>query len=315
MRILILLLFITFPLYSQIDSIQNLRIKELKQDAKKSNHKVYIKTQFNKNKDLFIFLINESTDTLKIRTESRDNYFIDFKKEVMDTSNSWKTEILNLYCIVGDSHHTMKIPPNYYTWEKIEKFKYFGNYKTKMKVSYNINSKNTLSKEFEISYNADLFLSKDEQYLKFINNQLEVNSNLSKEKRLSLLSKKSESYIKINEFKKAYVLCDSLEKIKFTNDRIRLSKSKSLFKYIGRNLNQITELEKIALVSKNKTLFKEIKSNNKGIKRQINSYLKSLNSVLLSKKEFNEKFSDMNENYFVEINFVELEKVRILFKE
>lgn len=314
-KILFIILLSTSSLFSQIDSIQNLRIKELKQNVRKSNSSVYIKSQIKENNDLIIFLINESKDTLKIETESRDKYYINFNKEVLNKSNNWITEIPNIYCLILDSSYTMKIPPNHYTWEKVEDYKYLGDYKTKMRVSLKIDSENTISKEIELSYNSDLFLPKNEQYLKQINKILSSDSNLSKKEKINFLIKKSELYIKMNEFKKSYILCDSIEKTELNNERIRFSKAKSFNRFVSANLKKTTELERLGLISKNINLYNNIQSTNERINNRVNSYLKTMNSLLLSKKEFDEKFQKNNETNLVEIDFIGTEKVKILFKE
>ena len=315
-KIIYLLLFTATPLLSQINDLQKIRIKELNKNARKSNNSIYIKNQFNKNNDLLIFLINESNDTLKINTGSIDNYHINFQKEVLDNSLKWKKETIDRYCIVGNSSYILKIPPNHYTWEKIESFKYFGDYKTKMRVSLNLGSENILSKEFLVSYNTDFFLSKEEQQLKNIDKILSISSNLSRKDSIGFLRMKSDAYIEMNKFKKSYIFCDSIQNTDLKNDIIGFNKAKSLYKFIFNNYEKISELERLSLISKNIILLKNINLTNEPVlKKRVIAYINYLNSSLLSIAEFNKKYPERNKNYSFEIDFSGVESVEILFKK
>jgi len=290
-HIIIFLFFSLFQLAININaqSVNDrfTRTKKLLNPESLDDKQVFLKAKvIDSTKNINVFLINKSIDTLKLFSLSGDN--ISFEKEVKDVNGNWVNfDEKNYYrlCLVGSK--TIIVPRNYYTYEIYKSDRYTGNYDTELRFKYKVNdSLEIKSNILKLRINKNLLIEPKERIITQVEKELELNSNISKKEKRSRELFLIKLYNKYQKFDKSIILTNSILKKNPDNDRIRFMAANSVLKYLTKYIDSLNIAQKNILLSKVINDFKKVSNIENGISKLSKKYIKHYKSQLLSTEEW-----------------------------
>ncbi|MFD0990696.1 hypothetical protein ACFQ1R_11360 [Mariniflexile jejuense] len=312
------LVLINFICFSQNSMNENPRVKKLKESTKFENGEISIIAKvIDSTENINIFLINRTTDTLKIF--GGYNAEILFNKEIKDIDSIWKPfdALSELAYWCGTGLQTISLPKDSYTYEIYNKSVYTGELNTEIRFSFRVKDSLVIySKPISIKANNDLLLKPSDRIEKYIYKELKENNTLNYSQKEKLILKISSIHSKERNYKKSILICEKWLKNNPNSIRLKYELAVSIFKYISQHKSELNKVQINILLSKAINELKTIPKSDNLISIKSTKYIDNYSKLLLSKSEWNQlkKEECTTENdtcYFRELSD---EKIGILYK-
>jgi len=292
-------------------------VKKLKSVAEANEGKIYIKTKLNENGDIYVFLINR-TDSL-LRPYLGHSPTIEFAMEALNTENKWQAfaeQSYAFYCAMGAQH--VKLESNQYTWQKIPKKFYGGDYATSIRFSFWLNDSLTVfSKPVKVKIDPNLFLPEHERQLLQIDSLLDSQKTTQAHKE-RLLRFKLITYLRHADILRTVAVANEIVRANPHWDEGKFKLSTSLIRYIGKNRETLSDSEIALIVSKVLILCQQIPKENERMYKNAQVYLKRYHELLLTKTEWLKSlpnhYKQIGEDYYAPLPILDGELVKIKFR-
>lgn len=320
-RLAIILTFATLMVannsFGQRYNYSTKNVKKLKTIAEANEGKIYIKTELNEKEDIYVFLINRTDSVLKPFLGHTQT--IEFAMEALNTENKWQPFAEQSYAFIcGMSAQHVKLDSNHYTWQKIPKTFYGGDYATSIRFSFWLNSSLTiLSKPIEVKIKRNLFLPKHERQLLQIDSLLD-SKKITQSHKERLLRFKLNTYLRYANILRTVAVANEIVTANPHWEEGKFKLSTYLVRYIGKNREKLNDTEIALIVSKAMDLWEQIPKEHAKLYKDTQIYFKRYDELLLTKTEWFElepgHFELIGADYFAPLPILDGELVKIKFK-
>lgn len=263
------------------------RTKKLLKPESLNNNQILLKAKLiDSTKNINVFLINRTVDTLKFFSFYGDN--IKFDKEIKNTNGDWVNfDEKNYYRICPTGGKTIKVPKNYYTYEIYKSYQYSGDFNSELRFKFKVNdSLEIKSNTLRLSVDKTLLLDNHERLIIQIKKELELNTNMSQKDKIDRELLLVKHYNKYQQYEKSIVLTDSILKNQSNNDRIRFEAANSVIKYLTKHNESLNTVQKNILISKAINDLKKISKKNHNIYKISDKYIEHYMSLLLNREDW-----------------------------
>lgn len=310
------ILLFTFSFNSQGQNFEFGKNKALTTKNKQLDGNLYFSHNFNDSiENPTVFLINRTESTIQFYGSSG---IMNLVIEAQDEFGNWKNiNNHNTECTIGNNLEYFILPKKSFTWKKIDNVFLKGDFNTQIR--FLINTKDSLitSKTFQTSINHYLFLDQFERAIRVHQDYISQNQ-LSKKQENKVRLRIANLFSRNNKFDKALQIINDLLNQDGNNYKARYCKAKLIIRFLSKDIDKISELEKFALISEyinQLRLIPKWHEDYKEAKKMIKTYSK----YLPTKTEWGQiNHSDcmiIDGKYYCKVDFHINELVKINFKQ